>query len=161
MEEVQEKTKWNELRNKLNNDYTYSEDWELAIQLFNRRIENKFFNPIQEIINTKKLKGEGFTIVTAQCGLIESLAAFRKGKIFNHSKNAASPQYEYKKSAEIFVDFLQNQDIFKNNFYQIEPNGDKTLNVPFSAKDFYQDVRCGLLHEARTKNNWVINELRK
>ncbi len=24
------------------------------------------------------------------------------------------------------------------------------------ARDFYIDVRCGLLHEARTKNNWII-----
>jgi hypothetical protein len=33
------------------------------------------------------------------------------------------------------------------------------FNTEFDARtahDFYEGVRCGLLHEARTKNGWVI-----
>lgn len=52
---------------------------------------------------------------------------------------------EYSSSSDIFVSFLVNRTPFKNDF----SNGN-------SARDFYEGVRCGLLHEARTKNGWTI-----
>jgi hypothetical protein len=36
-------------------------------------------NTIEKIIKRGTLQGEGFSIVTIQCALIESLAAFRLG----------------------------------------------------------------------------------
>jgi len=44
----------------------------------------------------------------------------------------------------MFESFLVNREPFQAEF-------DAT-----TAHDFYEGVRCGLLHEARTKNGWVI-----
>ena len=52
--------------------------------------------------------------------------------------------YEYSSSSDIFISFLTNRMPFKDEF-----NKDQ-------ARDFYISVRCGLLHEARTKNGWTI-----
>jgi len=124
------------------------------------RLIRKYFNPLGELIKQKKQKGEGFTIVTTQCALIESLASFRTGQVFNHKKNKNSPSFEYNASQAMFVDFLQTDEIFENNFWIIV-NGRKKKNFPFDANKFYSDVRCGLMHEARTKNEWYINTTKK
>ena len=44
----------------------------------------------------------------------------------------------------MFVRFLTTADPFKREFN------------PVLAQDFYEGVRCGLLHEARTKKGWRI-----
>ena len=110
--------------------------------------------------DNQKFSGEGFTVVTVLCAIIECFAAFRIGRIHRHDKRNGEPNYYYKnESNSIFVEFILNEKvkIFKDNFYQIGQNGIKTDNTPFNANDFYSDVRCGLMHEARTKKNWTIN----
>jgi hypothetical protein len=47
--------------------------------------------------------------------------------------------------APLIISFLMTRTPFKEDF--------KTENM---ARDFYEGVRCGLLHEARTKNGWTI-----
>jgi len=158
--ELDEVSNWKSLREKLKNTYKYNSDWENAIELFNVRLDRKFFDPIEELINKNKQKGEGFTIVTTQCALIESLASFRTGEIFNHKRTKRSPRYEYNQSGKMFVDFLHKDKIFENNFW-IMKNGRKRKDTPFNASKFYSDVRCGLMHEARTKNEWFINTTKK
>lgn len=155
--EKEEKQKWGEIRLRLNQTYKYDIEWEKAISLLELRITRKYFNPLQHIINRRDNEGEGFTIVTVQCALIEALAAFRKGEIFNHNKNNASPIYEYKASKIMFVSILHTASIFENIFWQIDSStGGKILDAPFNAESFYSDVRCGLMHEARTKGIWAI-----
>jgi len=158
--ELDEISEWKSIRKKIKNKYEYNSDWEDAINLFRKRLERKFFDPIEELIKQKKQKGEGFTIVTAQCALIESLASFRTGQIYNHKIRKNSPKYEYNRSGDMFVNFLHTDKIFENNFWIIE-NGKKKKNSPFNANSFYSDVRCGLMHEARTKNDWYINTTKK
>jgi len=53
-------------------------------------------------------------------------------------------KYEYSDSGNMFVQFLSNRKPFSNVF-------DKKL-----GREFYANVRCGLLHEARTKDGWTI-----
>jgi hypothetical protein len=154
--ELQEKSDWDKLRKKLNQNYNYDNTWEEAIKLFENRLKRKFFDPIQLIINGKALKGEGFAIVTVQCALIEMLASFRQGKIFNHNKNANSPKFEYKESQKMFTSLLQTASIFKDNFWELNNNNEIVINKPYNSEDFYKNVRCGLMHEARTKMNWHI-----
>lgn len=156
-----ELTRWNNIRDKIKGSYVVDENWRESVGLFKSRIQNKFFDPIEEIIKEKKLKGEGFAIVTVQCALIESLAAFRQGKIFNHEKNKQSPSYEYKGSSELYIDFLNSADIFRDNFFTIDSKGKKQIGKPFKADDFYKNVRCGLIHEGKTKGNWTINASKK
>jgi hypothetical protein len=52
---------------------------------------------------------------------------------------------EYSSSSDIFVSFLMNRTPFWNDF-----------KTEITARDFYEGVRCGLLHEALTKNGWRI-----
>lgn len=146
---------WNQLRTSLKSTYDYNLNWEEAICLFNARLKDKFIKPMAQLISFGDLKGEGFSIVTIQCALIESLAAFRQGKIFNYQCSKKSPSYEYSKSKDIFKGFLHEAPIFENVFW-ITNNGKKETDKPFSAEEFYSDVRCGLMHEARTKGNWYI-----
>lgn len=158
-EEIEEKSEWAKIRVELD-DQTYKYDkvwWEEAIELFDRRARRKFFDPIQVIINARTLKGEGFAIVTVQCALIEMFAAFRQGKIFNHNRTSASPKYEYKESKAMFVSLLRTASVFKDNFWQLNTKGKTAIDIPYNSVDFYKYVRCGLMHEARTKDNWYIS----
>jgi hypothetical protein len=34
-------------------------------------------------------------------------------------------------------------------------------NKPFVAKEFYDCVRCGLMHEGRTKRDWLVTAAKK
>lgn len=155
--EQEEIHQWDELRIKLKNHYAMSSDWESAITLFKTRLARKYFRPLQTIINERKFEGEGFTIVTIQCSIIESLASFRTGEIYNLDKKASSPNYEYNGSKKMFISFLLSAPIFENNFWEYDSNGQKQPHKDFDASDFYKNVRCGLMHEARTKGGWFIN----
>lgn len=154
--ELEEKKDWTKIRASLNQKYDYDDSWEEAIKLFKNRVNRKFFNPVELIIKGKALEGEGFTIVTVQCALIEMFAAFRTGRIFNHSRSSTSPKYEYNKSQQMFTSLLRSAKIFKDNFWELNKKNKVLIDSPFSAKEFYTNVRCGLMHEARTKGNWYI-----
>jgi len=159
--EIQEIEAWINLRSTLNNSYDYNENWSKAIKLFETRLDRKFFKPLKTIIDKNILEGEGFTIVTIHCALIEALASFRTGQIFNYNKIKTSPNYEYKESKKMFINFLHTSTIFKDNFYLIGNRGQVIKDTPFNASDFYLNVRCGLMHEARTKGSWHINATKK
>lgn len=154
--ELEEKKDWTKIRVSLNQQYDYDNSWEDAIKLFENRVNRKFLNPVELIIKGKALKGEGFTIVMVQCALIEMFAAFRKGKVFNHNRSSSSPKYEYDKSQQMFTSLLRSAKIFKDNFWELNHKNKVVIDKPFNAKDFYTSVRCGLMHEARTKGNWHI-----
>ena len=158
--DILNKSYWIYKREVLKESYEINNDWLDVIEKFKTRIENFYFKPIDIIKEPKELNGEGFTILTIQCALIEMFSAFKYGKIHNHYKRTEKPFYEYKLSKECFIPFLHTELIFENHFYRIE-DGKKLINQPFSAIEFYNNVRCGLMHEARTKGNWTINAKKK
>jgi hypothetical protein len=155
--ELEEGKTWATIRANLSLTYDYDQYWEEGIILFKKRFKRKFFNPIQKVIDNKILMGEGFTIVTIQCSLIEAFAAFRLGKIFNHHTTNTSPPYEYSKSRQMFTGFLRSAKLFENHFWIVNAKKKVVIDQPYSALKFYSEVRCGLMHEARTKGNWIIN----
>ncbi len=83
-------------------------------------------------------------------------SAFRQGKIFNHKKTSASPNYEYRESQKMFTSLLKTASIFKDIFWKYDNKNKIITDKPYSSEDFYKCVRCGLMHEARTKENWYI-----
>jgi hypothetical protein len=113
---------------------------------FQERIETRYFKPIQAIDAIGSSKGEGFSIVAIQCSLIEFLGSTLEGTSYKHRPDKTKPlgQFEYDDSGDLFVRFLTTAEPFKNSFSEAH------------ARDFYKSVRCGLLHEARTKNGWTI-----
>ena len=151
-----DKREWILFRVKLNNSYKYNKQWETVITMFRQRVTDFYLNPIDSLLEVNWQKGEGFSILTLQCALIEMLAAFKAGKIHKHRKETGDPKYVYSSSSYCFIDFLQTEDIFENHFYTINDRGKKLIKAPYDAGEFYDRVRCGLMHEARTKVDWLI-----
>lgn len=132
---------WKELRPQLLNS---NDKWHEAIQIFEDRIESRFFNPIEKIKLEGKNEGEGFSIALISVVLLEFLAAFELGKIYRTTKEGLSP-CEYYSGSRILKSFLNNSCVFKSHF---ESNT--------KIQNFYENIRCGLVHESRTLNNDVI-----
>lgn len=155
-----DKATWIRIRPELNNSYNFSDNWAKIIELFNARVQDFYFTPIENILRPETHNGEGFSVLTLQCALIEMFAAFRQGKVHNHNKprrNEIRPSYEYHYSDDCFIKFLETEDIFENHFYiKDKDTGEKIPNPLYNAKEFYGKVRCGLMHEARTKEDWLI-----
>lgn len=118
---------------------------EAFTEFFKSRLELRYLKPIKILQDNDKLQGEGFSIVAIQCSLIEFLESTAQGKNYRHwQRDVILGTNEYSSSQTMFVDFLRNRAPFSNTFDSA------------SAQDFYVSVRCGLLHEAQTKNGWRI-----
>lgn len=106
------------------------------------RLRSRYLKPIATVRDNGEWEGEGFTIVSIQCALIEFLAVTRAGKNYRHRN--PQPPHEYQNSDELFVNFLFQTAPFDKQFSKGQ------------AEDFYTNARCALLHEAMTKNGWVV-----
>jgi hypothetical protein len=135
---------WKAIREKIRlnpNDMTL---WESVYEdFFITRVETRYLKPIASIKKEDTYSGEGFAIMSIYCALIEFLETLWSGKHYVQSKPDVN-RNEYNKSGEVFKSFLTNRKPF-NSFF------DEALAI-----EFYKDVRCALLHEARTKNSWLI-----
>ncbi len=118
--------------------------WDAASdEFFFQRLESRYLKPIRVLQDKGSWEGEGFRIVSIQCALLEFLAACRGGLICRH-KNPAPP-HGYNLSGELFATFLSTTAPFNALFKRDD------------AVEFYRQVRCALLHEARTKGGWIIH----
>jgi hypothetical protein len=115
-------------------------------EYFYGRLASRYLEPIKVLQDNGSFQGEGFSIVAIQCSLIEFLESTVQGTCYRYRRRNEPPPgpYEYSDSGELFVQFLTNRQPFARDF-------DRD-----TARDFYESVRCGLLHEARTKNGWTI-----
>lgn len=134
---------WKDLRRTFDAGDT-AERWKAAIQdYFLQRLETRYLKPIRVLRQNGSRRGEGFSIVTLQCALIEFLAAMRTGKLY--VQGVPETDLVYSSSKRLFVGFLTTVQPFQA-WFQTEDE----------AIDFYSSVRCGLMHEARTKGLWQI-----
>lgn len=138
---------WIELKRRLSscNDATI---WHQAFEdYYKLRLDSRYFKPIKALEEMKKCDGEGFAIVTLHCSLIEFLASTLEGKNYRYVRKGEPKlgQFEYSNVGELFQNFLTSQSPF-----------DQMFTDEAAAEDFYACVRCGLLHEARTKGAWRI-----
>lgn len=120
--------------------------WDAAYaDFFSERLKLRYFEPIQVLQANGAQRGEGFSIVAIQCSLIEFLESTAQGTNYRYVRGGQQlGQFEYSSSRDIFVSFLTTRSPFATTFNAA------------TAEDFYASVRCGLLHEARTKNGWRI-----
>lgn len=125
--------------------------WKKAFDdFFRTRLELRYLTPIKVLQDNGTFSGEGFSIVAIQCSLIEFLESSVRGLKYRWVRNPAQlANDEYSSSSQIFEDFLTTRHPFAPDF--LVPAG-----APSIAHDFYVGVRCGLLHEARTKNGWRV-----
>jgi hypothetical protein len=128
----------------LNLDDHNSKDWERAVSIFEARIVERYFNPVDILLkdDEKRQATErrfGFTILAIDCLLIETLQAFIDGKKDTNGK-----------SADMFRRFLTQRSGFKGQF-------DENL-----SNSFYKYYRCGILHQAEITGKskvWSVGKL--
>lgn len=136
---------WKVLKPRLSsfNDHN---SWKEAYQeFFWKRISSRYLRPIKVILDRETYLGEGFSVMTIQCALIEFLESTYQGLKYRFLKKGEHLNlYEYNTSQKLFESFLLNEEPFRNHFNQD------------LATEFYKNIRCGLIHEAATKGTWKI-----
>jgi hypothetical protein len=115
-----------------------SPDWDGAIEIFKDRIVERFIVPINALIEYERSRQPserrcGFVIMAIDCLLIETLQAFRWGKLLSEYNPAET---------SLIVKFLQKSP----RFYWED----------WKAYRFCRDFRNGILHQAETKNDSLI-----
>lgn len=135
---------WSRLEKKMDKDFDNEELWSEALDIFESRLSERYIKPAEVIQSNLCATGEGFAIIAVLCSLIETLETFYQGKCYTPGKLTDNTQYGNGKSQSLFVDFLSTKEPFKSTF-----SGEL-------ATDFYKNVRCSILHEAMTRNGWVI-----
>jgi hypothetical protein len=124
--------------------------WQSAYDdYFHTRLKTRYFDPIEVLFRNRQYRGEGFAIVAIQCSLVEFLAATLEGVLYRHAPSNKLALHEYNNSGDMFASFLAGEAPFKSYFSHAQ------------AQEFYSDVRCALLHEARTRNGWRIRAAQK
>jgi len=120
--------------------------WREALaKYFRPRLDLRYLNPIKLLQEHGTFQGEGFSILAIQCTLIEFLEATVQGISYRFLRRGETlGPHEYASSSGVFVSFLCKRDPFATHF-------DEAV-----ARDFYVGIRCGLLHDARTKNGWRV-----
>jgi len=134
-----------ELYKKLDLTIQASQDWDKAFEYFDKRISERYLEPVDVLIAYEKSKFPiekkfGFTIFAIDCLLIETLQSFYEG-ITDSSGH----------SQRLFKNFLMQRDYFKSYF-----------ETDYEAKQFYINFRCGILHQAQTFGDtkiWSVGEL--
>ena len=127
-----------------------SEEWKNAIGIVRNRFNERYFDPIGEMIKheRKEIRTRvGFIIMSIDCLLIETLNQFLFGIEDTKKKYYYSnPDKEFRYDSQAFRDFFNYSTYF--------PEFKSTPGLP---KIFYDEIRCGLIHQAQTKTNSLIN----
>jgi hypothetical protein len=116
--------------------------WSLGIEIIKDRFKARFFNPIKLLIehDTREIRGNsGFLIMSIDCLLIETLNQFYLG-LKSTDENYSGRNWE------AFRDFFRYSQYF--------PDFNKSDAL---SKLFFEQIRCGLLHQAESKVNSLIN----
>lgn len=135
---------WKELKTKIRSDFSSSILWNQALDIFESRLNERYIYPAKAIEDNDHITGEGFAITTLLCSLIEALETFYQGKCYKYENPRKKHEYGNGKSKLLYVTFLTQREPFSQIF------------TDELATDFYKNIRCALLHEAMTRNGWVI-----
>jgi len=111
-------------------DFSNEEDWQKAIVIFEDRIRGRFLKFIDLI---KDYEFSGFAVLALDCLLIETLQQFREGE----------EKTPYSKARKYFVRFLTETSFGE-------------FLTEDTAEKFYDQIRCGILHQAEVKENSLV-----
>ncbi|MBY5466338.1 hypothetical protein [Rhizobium leguminosarum] len=107
---------------------------------FLQRLQLRYFRPIEFIQKNGDWRGEGFSMVSLQCALIEFLAATRNGMKYRHLKRGeVLSQFEYTKSGTVSVSSCRMRCRSKSGL----------TKIPLPTSIPRSDVRCFMKHEQR------------
>ena len=107
--------------------FSTEDEWQKAIDIFKDRVHGRFLEPISRI---EEYIYAGFAVLALDCLLIETLQQFRKGI------RSTSPG-----EGETFFALFLTETSFGSYF------------TKKMAEKFYQQIRCGILHQAEVKEN--------
>jgi hypothetical protein len=110
-------------------DSSNPKDWSKAPDVVRDRLNGRF---LQFASNCLKAKYSGFVVLAIDCLLAETIQQFRDGVTDGRGR-----------SEEMIKRFLEAT--------HFQPDFDAA-----ARKAFYQDIRCGLLHQAEAKRMWLI-----
>jgi hypothetical protein len=102
-------------------------DWALAVAMFHDRIHSRYIDHIDALLSRKV---SGFVVLSLDCVLVETLQQFREG-----TRNTP-----YRMGKAYFVNFLTGT-VFSQHF------------TATCAKRFYEEIRCGLLHQSEAEGS--------
>jgi hypothetical protein len=129
------------------------------------RYEERFFSPIRCLIGSE-IPGYGFAIMSLCCLLIETIQCYRLGW------PASSPS-ELKKLADLDSEIVSiippmyklagpfpgtkfGSKIAFKKFFETPEHLLHFREFAGMGEEFYDAVRCGLLHQAQTKRGWRV-----
>lgn len=116
-----------------------SPDWKTAVDIFEDRIEGRFLKQIEILADNKDRnirEFSGFAIMALDCLLIETLQQFCRG-----SKRTGKDQ----------------DDVMFHDFFQRTPEFSAFFDTLAKTNVFYNQIRCGILHQAQTKKRSIIH----
>ena len=138
-----------EITVKLCNDYLKAKDRVKLANFIYDRLYGRYLKPFDypnpDYIENYK---NGFALMTSCCLLIETYVSFTE-KQFRSTKD---------QSGKTFGHFFTTE----SRFVSLATGGRKADGTIATRKDgglpndFYESVRCGILHNAETKNGWTI-----
>ncbi|MBS9931082.1 MULTISPECIES: hypothetical protein [Vibrio] len=126
---------WHELQL----DHAKKANWDVAIDVLKRRIMERYIEPVDILLELENDKGYqerrfGFSVVSIDCMLIETLQAFIDGR------KETKPRF----GKQAFINYMSKGDVLGQYFSEE------------LAGRFYKEYRNGLLHQAETKNKALI-----
>lgn len=149
------------------------DDWSKAIEIFKDRIEGRYFKQIQALDENKDRHiglCSGFAIMSLTCLLIETIEQFWSGNISTSKGKAPNNQRTF------FSRFWRKITLYKGNsinkeewyyisndsvtfyrFFQRSENLKSFFDTEQKADVFYNQIRCGLLHQGQTKGKSLIH----
>jgi hypothetical protein len=110
-------------------DSSNPKDWSRAADIIRDRLDGRFLRFASTCL---KGKHSGFVVLAIDCLLAETIQQFRDGVTNGH-----------RRSKEMVKRFLEGA--------RFQPDFDDA-----AREAFYQDIRCGLLHQAEAKRMWLI-----
>lgn len=108
-------------------------DKAILISIIEHRLSRRFF---KVLINADEKDLSSFLSLAVCCFLIETLECFYEG--LRDTRKTGE-------GARVFNEFFKRE---QENFPQLEK----------ASKDFYESVRCGLLHQGETMNGWFLQK---
>lgn len=128
------------------------------------RYTERFFEPIEVLRQSSDTQhGYGFAIMSLCCLLIETMQSYRLGWPSSHWKelkcladaapSLPEPYYEIQKPID--SGHYSSEVAFKGFFEEPEHIA-YFPEMKGKGEVFYRNIRCGLLHQAQTKDSWRI-----
>lgn len=110
-------------------DSNSPKDWSLAADVVRDRLEGRFLGFASKFL---RFKDSGFVVLAIDSLLAETIQQFKDGVTNGRGQ-----------SAMLIRRFLEGP--------RFQPDFDAA-----ARKAFYQDIRCGLLHQAEAKRMWLL-----